>query len=438
MGGATVAASSEGAACRTGAVRPFKQSEVRVPGDRQRKAKQDIVERLRRSNAGREPERLTLKYRAMRASPFAFFRGTADLFWEDLHATPRATPDAPPVWACGDLHLENFGCYRGDNDLAYFDLNDFDESALAPLTWEVARFVTGILVAAPTLALDAAAATELVNIFFRAYRHALIDGTARWIERATATGMVRALFRQVKTRPRTMLLEARTVEEGDERRLRADRRRALPVTASQRKQITDGLGAFGESQPDPAFYTVLDVARRIAGKASLGLQRYIVLVRGDGSPKGNVLLDLKEARPSSLARAAPTSQPVWPSEPTRIVTTQRRMQARAPALLHAVKIERTGFVMRELQPTEDRLRLKDAVGHPRRLRRVMEAMGHLTAWAELRSSGRQGSASIDALSTFACTGGWRQALVSHGRAYARQVERDYQRFVVAHEDDVIH
>ena len=405
--------------------------------DRQRHAN-DIVDRLQQFNTGREPERLTLKYRAMRASPFAFFRGTAHLFWEDMQIAHDSLSDAPTVWACGDLHLENFGTYRGENGLAYFDLNDFDESALAPLTWEVTRFVTGILVAAPTLKLDAATTTELINIYLSSYRNALLDGTARWIERATATGMVRALLQLVKRTSPAMLLDARTVQDNGERRLRIDRRRALPVSGSQRKQIADCVRAFGQSQRDPAFYTVLDVARRIAGKASLGLQRYVILVRGEGAPDGNVLLDLKEARPSSLAQHAPAAQPAWPDEPTRIVTTQRRMQAMPPALLHTVKVERTGFVMREFQPTEDRLRLRDAIGHPRRLRRVMETMGHLTAWAQLRSSGRQGSAAADALSAFARTGGWRRKLVSEGRACAHQVQQDYQRFVVAHEDDVIH
>lgn len=409
-----------------------------MPSHRSGPQAADVVERIRRFNAGREPERLTLKYRAMRASPFAFFRGTAHLFWEDACAASGLIHESPVVWACGDLHLENFGSFRGDNDLAYFDLNDFDESARAPLTWELARFVASIFIAAPTIRLDAAASTSLVTIFLGAYRSALLDGKARWVERATATGMVRALLRTVKRQTRTALLESRTVVENGERKLRIDRRRALPITTSQRRLITECVRTFGESQRDPEFYKVLDVARRIAGKASLGLQRYIVLVRGAGVPDGAVLLDIKEARPSSLATQVHVTQPVWPGEATRIVTTQRRMQAISPAFLHPVRIERTGFVMRDLQPTEDRLRLKDAIGHAQRLRRVMETMGRLTAWAQLRASGRHETATADVLTAFARTGGWRQSLIKYGRAYAHQVESDYRRFVVAHEDEMIH
>jgi uncharacterized protein (DUF2252 family) len=135
-----------------------------------------VVARIAGFNAGREPERLALKYRAMCASAFSFFRGTAHLFWEDAREQRGSIPDSPHVWACGDLHLENFGSYRGANGLAYFDLNDFDEAALAPATWELARIVTSIYVAAPSLTLDRSAATMLATSFLSSYQAALADG----------------------------------------------------------------------------------------------------------------------------------------------------------------------------------------------------------------------------------------------------------------------
>jgi len=90
-----------------------------------------VAGRIVRFNDGRDPERLRLKYRAMAKSAFAFFRGTCHLFWEDW-AGGGILDRAPVAWACGDLHFENFGAFKGDNRLDYFDLNDFDESALAP------------------------------------------------------------------------------------------------------------------------------------------------------------------------------------------------------------------------------------------------------------------------------------------------------------------
>ncbi|MFM6271696.1 MAG: DUF2252 family protein, partial [Dolichospermum sp.] len=73
--------------------------------------------------------------------PFYFFRGTCHLFYEDLSENSGMNL-APLTWICGDLHLENFGSYKGNNRLVYFDINDFDEAVIAPCTWEIVRFIT--------------------------------------------------------------------------------------------------------------------------------------------------------------------------------------------------------------------------------------------------------------------------------------------------------
>ena len=62
-------------------------------------------------------------------------------------------------------------------------------------------------------------------------------------------------------------------------------------------RITRVIERLGARRRQKKFYRVLDVARRVAGCGSLGLARWIVLVEGKGSPRGNYLLDLKEARP---------------------------------------------------------------------------------------------------------------------------------------------
>jgi uncharacterized protein (DUF2252 family) len=387
----------------------------------------DVVARIEDFNAGREPERLGLKYRAMAESPFTFFRGTAHLFWEDLSASDRL-PESLPVWACGDLHLENFGSFQGDNALSYFDLNDFDESALGWLAWEVSRFVTSVYVAAPSLGVSGADANELANFFLDAYGAALAVGKARWVESATATGMVRTLLQRVGRRTRATLIRERTTAKKGKRVIRYGRH-TLPATTNQREKVTRQLDKFAAAQPDPKFFRVLDVARRASGLGSLGLDRYLVLVRGDGGPDGHAILDAKEVPLSSLARFERLPQPTWKSEPDRVVAIQQRMQAVSPALLYAKSVGRRGYVLREMQPTNDRLRIEDAKGKWRRLRSAAAVMGEATAWAQLRSSGRQDSATADDLIAFATQRGWKKPILDYGRSYAKQVERDYSQFV---------
>ena len=392
------------------------------------------VDRIRDFNAGRDPERLALKYKAMRANPFAFLRGTCHLFYDGL--APARVPSSPLVWACGDLHLENFGSYKGDNRLVYFDINDFDEAALAPCAWDLVRLLTSVLVAVGTLGVDAAAALRLCKDFVDAYARALATGKARWIERETAQGMVRELLDSLRERNRVQFLDRRTERSGKTRKLRIDGKKALPVDAAQRRRIEAFMKRFAPAQPDPEFYRLRDVARRIAGTGSLGVDRYVLLVEGKGSPDANYLLDLKRALPSSLAPHVNVVQPRWENEAQRVVVLQERVQAVPSAFLRAVTIEGNAYVIKGLLPSENRVAIELWHGRIDHLRNLMTSMGEVVAWAELRSAGRQGSANADALIEFASGTKWKAEIIACARACRGAVDRDWCEFCAAFDDKV--
>ncbi|GAO36715.1 hypothetical protein SCT_2125 [Sulfuricella sp. T08] len=389
--------------------------------------RRNAIESILIFNQRRDPERLVLKYRAMRADAFAFLRGTCHLFYQDWPADSPLN-DAPPAWICGDLHLENFGSFKGDNRLTYFDLNDFDEAALAPATWELARFLTSVLVAAKTLGVNHSEAIALVHCFLDCYTAALQDGKARWLERATAEGMVKSLLSGLGKRTRPEFLDSRTKLKGGKRMLRLDGKRALPASDADYKKVVLFMAKFAALQPDPKFFKVLDVARRIAGTGSLGTERYVILVEGAGSPSGNYLLDLKHEPGSALAPYLTLPQPEWGTEAERVVSIQRRVQAISPAFLNAVQIGKRSYVMRELLPDSDRLQLEMWNGKLRRLENVMKSMGKVVAWGHLRSGGRQGSAVADEWISFASNSDWRSPLLEYAEGYARQVETDWNEF----------
>lgn len=349
--------------------------------------KRDVVKLVTAFNAGRDPERLTMKYRLIAANPFAFLRGTCHLFYQDY---PAAAPfnQAPPAWVCGDLHLENFGAYKGDNRLSYFDINDFDEAMLAPASWELSRFLVSVLAAADALKVRPAEAVALCNHFLDAYAANLVEGKARWAERATAEGMVRDLLRDLRMRERPAFLDRRTDIKKGKRKLRIDGVKALAASAGERDKVERFMAQYARHQDTPAFFRVLDAARRIAGTGSLGLERYVVLVRGRGGVDGNFLLDLKLATASALAPFVPVTQPLWQTEAERVVAAQKRVQAIAPAFLSAVSIGDQSYVLKELLPQQDRLSLDLWGGKLRRLESVMRTMGGIVAWSHLRSGGR--------------------------------------------------
>lgn len=207
----------------------------------------DTVRSIRDFNAGRDPERLQLKYKAMRADPFVFLRGTCHLFYQRLPRVARLDA-APFAWTCGDLHLENFGSFKGDNRLVYFDINDFDEGALAPASWELVRFVTSVLVGAETLSAGRADALALSHAFIDSYAGVLARGKARWAERETTRGLVRDLFDGVHGRQRNAFLDKRTERKGKQRLIRVDGVKAFPASDAQRTKVTEFMQAFAKSQ----------------------------------------------------------------------------------------------------------------------------------------------------------------------------------------------
>jgi uncharacterized protein (DUF2252 family) len=388
-----------------------------------------VFERIQQFNQTRDPQLVTLKYQKMQAdqSAFTFLRGTCHLFYEDW---PTATPldTAPLTWICGDLHLENFGTYKGDNRLTYFDINDFDESALAPCTWELARFLTSVLVAAQSLDLDEASALTLCDRFLQSYTLALATGQARTVERETATGMVKDLLVSLKRRDRKSFLDERTTLKNGRRQLILDSKHTA-IPTDEKNRLINFMEQWRLQHLTAEVFKVLDLTHRIAGTGSLGIQRYALLVEGNGSPDQNYLLDLKAQSDSALAPYLKHQQPVWDHPAQRVASVQQRVQGMPPALLGAVTFDGQSFLLKELQPTQDRLNLKQSKVN--RLEKVMTTMGNVVAWGQLRSSGRQGSAIADDLITFAQDPSWHQPLLAYAHAYSHQVKSDYRSFCKA-------
>src|SRR5207344_195547 len=147
--------------------------------------------------------------------------------------------------------------------------------------------------------------------FLSAYVAAIEDGKARWVERDTAQGLVKELLERTRQRKRKDFLDSRTTRVAGKRKIRIDGRHAQAATPTERARITAFMRVFAKTQSNPRFFRVIDVARRIAGTGSLGIDRYVLLVEGKGSPNGNYFLDLKQALPSALAPRLEWKQPKW-------------------------------------------------------------------------------------------------------------------------------
>jgi len=392
----------------------------------------NIAQRVRDFNTDRQPPYTALKYQVMAENPFRFLRGTCHLFYEDLQKSD-ALPQYPLSWICGDLHLENFGTYKGDNRLVYFDVNDFDEGALAPAVWEVARMVTSIFTGLDSLGIRKKESTRVANLFLDRYSATLAKGKSRYIEPRTADGIVQSFLEKVCERKQKELIRTRTEGKDGKLRLRIDRIRFFPIEKTLRKELMAHLQSWIKDEPlMNKLYEGVDCAFRIAGTGSIGQKRYVFLVRQVKDPQKHLLIDMKQALPSSLDGRTNIPQPSWASQAERIVAIQQRMQNVCPALLDTCRFKDEDYVVKEMQPTADKidfLLLKDRY---KDIECVVDDMALLTASAQLRSAGRQGAALPDELIAFGSDHHWQKGVLAYAAAYAEQVKKDYKEYFAAY------
>lgn len=395
-----------------------------------------IINEIISNNAGRDPERLAMKYAKMAQSPFILLRGACHLFYDTLPDSPLFR-DAPLAWCCGDLHFENFGSYKGDNRLVYFDINDYDEAALAPVTWDIIRLLTSIQCGADALNATHAEALAVSQTCLDAYRNALIGGKPLWVEQETSSGLVNALLTNLQKRERSAFLDKRTIRKGRRRSLILDGMKALPASDAQKQLVTEFMDEYASKQSSPKFFEVLDIGRRIAGTGSLGVERFVVLVEGKGSPDGNYLLDIKEAKQSALAphlARLGIKQPTWLDEASRVVSAQNRMQAVNNAFLQPVKLDGLPCILRGLQPSEDRVAIGEWGKKLDRLKEVVTTMGRILAWDQLRASGRSGAANADELIAFAQRKDWMKEMLDVATEMTLTTQQQWKIFAEAYKD----
>ena len=133
---------------------------------------------------------LASRQAALAADPFSFLRGTFYWWlvrWDEL--MPDPVRQTPSILAVGDLHLENFGTWRDREGRLVWGINDFDEAHDFPVTMDLVRLATSILLAIGegyiTVDRRAACATLLegynANLVKKAGRPVILEGDAAWL-----------------------------------------------------------------------------------------------------------------------------------------------------------------------------------------------------------------------------------------------------------------
>jgi uncharacterized protein (DUF2252 family) len=319
---------------------------------------------LDRQRTARFPALLARKLGRMQASPLAFLRGAAPLFYELLAAQPdlAAGPDGQGLIQ-GDAHLENFGAFspavhEGDTwkkGHATFQLNDFDEATHGAWRWDVLRLSTSVILAGRELGQSGPQVLQLCDQLLKSHAAAAFaDLPLPPLPRPVAE-----LIEKVDGRSHKRLLDDRTEAEGTARHfIRGDRYLDAPAGVAQ--AVPAALELFAERTatkggPKPEHLKVLDVAFRIAGTGSLGSLRLAVLTCGKGGDDGSWLFDLKEQISSSVDVLLP--RPATASRAREVEEAFRGCIEAPPRMLGTSRLAGLDVLVRRLTPQEDKLSL---------------------------------------------------------------------------------
>jgi uncharacterized protein (DUF2252 family) len=387
-----------------------------------------FIKKINEYNTGISPELKELKWKALKESPFRFYRGTCHLFAEDFAKLYRHKPKVRS-WICGDLHFENFGSYKGESRIVYFDLNDFDEAILASPETEVARFLTSVIIGADQMNAGAIGLHKLLHDIMEAYTTTLQKGKALMLEQEVAHGSFKKYFEHLNTFDRQAFIAKRTYKQKGALLLKIDNVHFMALDDVTKSKLYHGLTPLLESGR-LEHMVFEDAAFRIAGTGSLGVERYCVLCYSKKKGK-HYLIDVKEARKSSYTGLVNIKQPRFKNEADRVNRAGYMMQFNSPAFATTIKMEEQWYVVRELQLMADRMSIEEFGNDLGTFSAVTKEMGVLMAYAHLRSSGHLGASTADALMAFAEKKQWQKDIMEVSVALAKKNAKYYREFVKA-------
>jgi uncharacterized protein (DUF2252 family) len=394
----------------------------------------DVIAMLEKSNRGRVPALIPIRYGRMLHSPFSFLRGAAAIMAYDLARTPKS---GIHVQAGGDAHLMNFGGFATPERHLVFDVNDFDETLPAPWEWDLKRLAASVAVAGRYRAFSkrrTVAATMAAVAGYRMHMalYAPMRSLELWYQRIDASTVAELNFQAVGKRPENApfdpvnehIFPKLTEAAGKMRRIKEQ----LPLVFRPRKgdrtishvprmlqQYRATLSA--DRSALLARFELVDVAIKVVGVGSVGTRCAIVLLMaGDDDA---LFLQLKEARESVLEPY--TRRSVYENHGERVVQGQRLMQSASDLFLGWSRDATLGvdFYVRQLRDC------KTAANIDTMNAAHLADYAHHCGAALARAHAKTGDAA--AISGYIGQGATLDGAVARfAAAYAEQTEKDYE------------
>jgi uncharacterized protein (DUF2252 family) len=401
------------------------------------------------STRGRVPALLTLKNELMAVSPFGYFRGAVPVMAYDLSLTGNT---GICNQLCGDAHVRNLGAFAAPDGRIVFDINDFDETIVAPFEWDVKRMATSLVLAGREAGAREVNCREAAAIFLERYRismgvfarmpvlevaryqvHRLgavspVAGILQMAERATPAHTVLSLT-EVEGRP-VGVKRAKTKGMGTPRPARIFK--TIPpmlkrVTGEMADKVVGSLAMYAESlQPERrhflAQYRPEDVAFKVVGTGSVGLRDYCVYMRGNGA-KDPLFLQIKEEVASGYAPyVSAKGRGRRMHEGQRVVYGERAMQLQSDPFLGWTTLDGREYLVRQLNDHKASIQLNEL--------KTSELMEYAVVCGEMLARGHARAGDAAMVAGYVGTSGrFDEAVGAFAEAYANQTDLDWKQLV---------
>ncbi|MBD2298069.1 DUF2252 domain-containing protein [Nostoc sp. FACHB-190] len=402
------------------------------------------------------PQELATKMQKMSASPFAFYRGTAHIFYHDMQTLPSSAfvnSSTSAIWLEGDMHMQNLGGMRDSNDNNVFDTTDFDEGYLGPYVWDLRRMAVSILLAAKENGLSSADAQDVVRNFLDNYLNKMSDfkGTndelSYRLDSGNTNDVVKDLIQQAASKSRSSLLNKYTLINSSGNRVFQTTSELQTLSSSTYSSISAAMSSYVASIPSSkrysnSYYNLKDIRLKLgSGTGSLGRYRYYLLIEGPSSATDDDrILEMKQETSSAVAIAVPGLLPssVYSShEGARVTIAAKAMLANTDPLVGYTTVNNLFFMLHEKSPYQEdfdytllttKTKFMDAMGYA----------GKIVAKNHAISDKDYNDAivpySVDKEVTHIVSGNkaaFKNEIVNFAVDYATQVEYDYASFLNA-------
>ena len=401
----------------------------------------DPIALLEEQGKSRITDLLPIRYGRMLASPFGFFRGSANVMASDLAAAPRSHVD---VQLAGDAHISNFGFYASPERDLLFDVNDIDETLPGPFEWDVKRLAASVVVVARTRGhaprltresvlnavsvyrdvVRALAHLETLRVWYSRMDYGLLDSYARgtvakMLQQVADAAVHHDGISEIDRMVTTVDGKPRLREQPPLMTHRPDLV-SLDSAASQLSQYRHTL--VSDRRTLLGRYHAVDVALKVVGVGSVGTRCFVALLdAADGSDP--LLLQVKEAQFSVLSAHLPKSR--FRTHGERVVSGQRIMQSQSDIFLGWSRgADGREYYWRQLRDMKGSFTLTDM--SPSQLHAYAAGCAAALARAHARSgdplvlAGYLGRSDV-----------FERAIADFATAYADQAERDHAELAAA-------